>query len=199
MKITVLQENLSKGLSVVSRSVSSKATLPILSNILISTDNGSLKLSATNLETGINFWIGAKIDEEGAITIPAKFLTEFIASLPNEKIEIEVKENIFYAQCGSYKANIAGMAASEFPQIPAPSEESMLVFNKDDFIQAVNQVFFAAASDEGRPTLTGVLIKAEEGQVSFVATDGYRLFPLKPFLRFRELFKKKERRLKKLN
>lgn len=175
MKISILQENLNKGLATVSRSIATKATLPILANILLSTDKGQLRLSATNLETGINLWLGAKIEKEGAIAIPARFLTEFIASLPPEKIDLEVKETTLILFSGAFKASITGMAPGEFPQIPSGSKETILVFEKEELSKALSQVAFAAASDEGRPVLTGVLVRALDKQISLVATDGYRL------------------------
>lgn len=175
MKISLLQENLNKGLATVSRSVSSKATLPILSNILLITDKGGLRLSATNLETGLNFWLGAKIEEEGAICIPAKFLTEFVASLPSQKVDLETKENSLMISCQGFKATFTGMSPNEFPQIPKANSDSAITFEKNEFLKAINQVVFSASTDEGRPALTGVLLKPQGDKVSLVATDGYRL------------------------
>lgn len=175
MKISLLQENLNKGLTTVSRSVSAKAQLPILSNILLETDKGRLKLSATNLETGLNFWLGAKIEEEGSICIPAKFLTEFVASLPSQKVDLETKENSLMISCQGFKATFTGMSPNEFPQIPKANSDSAITFEKKEFLQAISQVVFAASSDEGRPALTGVLLKPQENEVSLAATDGYRL------------------------
>lgn len=175
MKILILQENLTKGLNLVSRFVASKATLPILGNILLTTDNGRLKLSATNLETGINLWLGAKIEKEGSLTAPAKILAEFVSSLPPEKIEIETKETVLHLNSGTFKASFIGTGAGEFPQIPSFSSEPVLIFESQELIKALSQVTFAAAQDEGRPVLTGVLIKTHNKKLSLVATDGYRL------------------------
>lgn len=175
MKLSTLQENLAKGLSTVSRSVASKAQLPVLSNILLTTDKGRLKLSATNLETGINFWIGAKIEKEGTISIPAKILTEFVSSLPAEKVELEVKETTLNLICGSYQASFVGLAASEFPSVPTLKDKETISFSSGDLAKAVSQVAFAAAQDEGRPVLTGVLIITKGDSLVLVATDGYRL------------------------
>jgi len=175
MKISVLQEDLNRGLSIVSRSVSAKAALPILANILVGTEEKRLKLSATNLETGINLWIGAKVDKEGSIAIPAKILTEFISSLPAEKVELEGKETTLFVSSPQFKANILGMDPSEFPKISSFSGDPVLVFEKVELIKALSQVTIAAAQDEGRPVLTGVLVKGEEKNLLLVATDGYRL------------------------
>lgn len=175
MKVTILQENLTRGLNLVSRIVSAKATLPILGNVLISSDQGKLKLSATNLEVGLNLWIGAKIDEEGSLTIPARVFSEFVASLPSEKVEISASETSLNVDSGSFKANFVGTLATEFPQLPSSASQATLIFDRNDFVRAVSQVAYAASQDESRPVLTGVLFKAQEGKLTLVATDGYRL------------------------
>lgn len=175
MKLSVLQENLAKGLTIASRSVASRAQLPVLSNILLSTDQGRLKLSATNLETGINHWLGAKIEKEGAISIPAKVFTEFVTSLPPEKVELETKENNLLINCGRYQAEFNGLAATEFPKIPSIKGRADVNFTTSSLVKAINQVAFAAAQDEGRPVLTGVLLIIKGKNLILVATDGYRL------------------------
>ncbi len=175
MKLSVLQENLARGLATVSRSVASRAQLPVLSNILLTTDQGRLKLSATNLETGINHWLGAKVEKEGAISIPAKILAESVASLPTEKVELEARENNLLVNCGQYQAEFNGLAATEFPKIPSVKGKPDLSFASDSLTRAINQVAFAAAQDEGRPVLTGVLLLVKGKDLILAATDGYRL------------------------
>lgn len=176
MKFSILQENLSHGLTLVSRSVASKATLPILNNLLLATDKGRLKLSGTNLETGINLWLGAKIEREGSLTIPAKVLSEFISSLPAGKIEAEGQETSLLVSSSAFKASFVGTAATEFPKIPSFTEKPILIFEKEKMTEAFSQVAFAAAQDEGRPVLTGVLIRnTEKEETVLVATDGFRL------------------------
>jgi DNA polymerase-3 subunit beta len=175
MRVLTLQENLNKGLFLVSRLVSSKSQLPVLSNILITTDKGRLKLSATNLETGINYWIGAKIEKEGAISVPAKTLTEFISLLPPEKIQLEVKENNLRIVSGSYSASLVGLPASEFPVVPSLKEEKTFSFSSEDLLKGISQTIFAASQDEGRPILTGVFFQLKGEDLVLVATDGYRL------------------------
>lgn len=110
MKLSCMQDNLNRGLSVVSRAVSARSTLPILSNILLSTDNGRLKLAATNLELGITTWIGAEVAQEGSITIPARLLTDFVNTLPNEKVHIELSGGQkVRVSAGHSSADIHGM------------------------------------------------------------------------------------------
>jgi DNA polymerase-3 subunit beta len=175
MKLTLLQENLAKGLTIVNRFVAPKAQLPALNNVLLTTDKGKLKLSATNLEMGINYWLGAKVEQEGAISIPAKIFTEFISSLPLEKVVLETKENNLNLNCSSYQANFVGLPASEFPAVPTFKGKGGIFFPKDLLLKAITQVSFAAAQDEGRPNITGVLLIIKGEDLVLVATDGYRL------------------------
>jgi len=120
MKVSCLQENLAKGLSIVGRAVATRSTLPVLSNILLATDEGRLKLASTNLELGITHWIGAKVEEDGAITVPARQLTDYVNSLPPDRIDMElnVRTQTLHLKCARYDANIKGVDASEFPVIP---------------------------------------------------------------------------------
>lgn len=175
MKVFLLQENFSKALNIVSRSIAPKAALPILSNIVLATEKGRLKLSTTNLECGINLWLGAKVEKEGSIAIPAKILTEYISSLPPEKISLQVKENSLFLSSSGHKANFSGSPVADFPEIASFSGKPDLVFKKEDFAENLGQVVFSAATDEGRPVLTGVLMRANKQGLSLVATDGYRL------------------------
>lgn len=175
MKLVTLQENLNKGLAIASRSVASKAQLPVLNNVLLATDKGRLRLSATNLEIGVNYWIGAKIEEEGAISIPAKILAEFVSTLPAEKIDLEVKENSLFLTCGAFKADFIGLSPSEFPAVPTLKDKETLSFEAKELSEAVGKVVFAAATDESRPQLSGVLVVLKDNTLTLVATDGYRL------------------------
>jgi len=175
MKLSILQENLAKGLSIVSRSVATRAQLPVLSNILLATDRGRLKLSATNLEMGINYWIGAKVEKEGSLSVPAKVLTEFVSSLSPEKIEIKSQESSLEITSGSHQANFVGMVASEFPSVPSLKGKPKISFDLKALSAAISQVAFAAAQDEGNPVLTGVLLITKGKNLILVATDGYRL------------------------
>ncbi|MCQ3980708.1 MAG: DNA polymerase III subunit beta, partial [Anaerolineae bacterium] len=130
MQVSCLQENLAKGLSIVGRAVASRSTLPVLSNVLLATDNGQLKLSATNLEIGINCWVGAKITQEGAITVPARLLGEFVNSLPPERIDLKLDESTqtLNLRCARFESNIKGIDAQEFPIVPtaASGGEAMI-------------------------------------------------------------------------
>ena len=178
MKVSCLQENLAKGLSIVGRAVASRSTLPILSNVMLTTDNGRLKLSATNLELGINCWVGAKVEEEGATTVPARLLTDFVNSLPPERIDMElvVRTQTLNARCARFEANIKGIDAQEFPIIPTAGDgESAIRLAPEDLRRMIDQVAFAAATDESRPILTGVLARFEGDRLTLAAADGFRL------------------------
>jgi len=178
MKITCKQQDLSRGLSAVSHAVSNRSTLPILSNILLATDNGRLKLSATNLEIGINCWVDAQISEDGATTVPAKLLTDLVNSLPQTPIDIHVPEdtNTLHVKSAGSLANIKGMDASEFPLIPsAEGGEPPVRFEASQLKEMIEEVAFAAADDDSRPVFTGVLIQVSEEKITFAAADAFRL------------------------
>ncbi|MGC8787311.1 MAG: DNA polymerase III subunit beta [Anaerolineae bacterium] len=177
MKVSCLQENLAKGLAIASRAVATRSTLPVLSNILMATDEGRLKLSATNLEIGINCWIGAKVEEDGAITVPARLLTDFVNSLPPDRIDMQLvtRTQTLSLKCAKYEANIKGIDAQEFPLILALSEDTGITLEPPTLREMINQVSFAAAVDESRPVLTGVLAELAGTRLTMAAADGFRL------------------------
>ncbi|HHX65753.1 MAG TPA: DNA polymerase III subunit beta [Chloroflexi bacterium] len=177
MKVSCLQENLARGLSVVGRAVATRSTLPVLSNILLSTDESRLKLSATNLEIGINCWIGAKVQQEGSVTVPARLLTDFVNSLPSERLDMELitRTQTLNLKSGRFEANIKGIDAQEFPLILVPEKNNRISLNPDVLREMIDQVVFAAASEESRPVLTGVLADISADRIAFAAADGYRL------------------------
>jgi DNA polymerase-3 subunit beta len=178
MQVSCLQENLAKGLSIVGRAVASRSTLPVLSNVMLATDNGQLKLSATNLEIGINCWVGAKVIEEGAITVPARLLGEFVNSLPPERIDMKLDESTqtLNLRCARFESNIKGIDAQEFPIVPTASIGDVALRLEPSSLKAmIDQVVFAAATDESRPILTGVLVQFNEDNLTMAAADGFRL------------------------
>ena len=177
MKVSCLQENLAKGLSIIGRAVSPRSTLPVLGNVLLATDAGRLKLSATNLEIGINCWIGAKVEDEGAITVPARTFIDLVNALPPERVDMEliVRTQTLNLRAGRSEANIKGIDAQEFPIVPVPEGEGGIPVEPDVLRTAISQVTFAAATDESRPILTGVLAKFEDAQLTLAAADGFRL------------------------
>ena len=177
MRLSCLQENLSRGLSVVGRAVATRTTLPITQNVLISTDQSRLKLAATNLEIAISTWIGAQIEEEGSITIPARLLTEFANSLPAERIDITsvAQPKGLALKCARFEANMNGTDAEDFP--PIPTVESGVIGKVEAQVlrDAITHVAFAAATEDSRPVLTGVKVEIVGEDFTFAAADGFRL------------------------
>ena len=177
MNVSVMQENLARGLQTVSRAVSSRATLPVLANVLLKTENSGLKLSATNLEIGINCWVQGKVTEEGEITVPAKLLTDLVASLPNQRIDLVLspKDRTLKLTCGNNRSSIKGIEADEFPVVAAIGDAPATTVDARALREALGEVVFAAASDESRPILTGVLTRLAGNRMTLAAADNYRI------------------------
>jgi DNA polymerase-3 subunit beta len=177
MKVSVLQENLARGLSVVSRAVSPRSTLPVLANVLVTTDEGRLRLSATNLELGITCWIGAKVEEEGSTTVPARTFTDLVNTLPNDRVDMEltVRTQTLNIHAGASNTDIKCIDAEEFPPMPAPDFTGGVQINVTDLKELIRQVVFAASTDEARPILTGVQVTVDGNQITLAAADGFRL------------------------
>jgi DNA polymerase-3 subunit beta len=175
MKLQVTQENLSKALSSVARIANSRNALPILGNVLLKTVDNRLSVAATNLDIAITHYIGSKVTSEGAITVPARLMQDFVSSLPNGVIDLELDEHKLHISTNQYKSTINGVAADDFPVMPAISggiswDIPALVFKK-----GLQQTVLAASSDEARPILTGVYLHSHDGMLYIVATDSYRL------------------------
>ncbi|MGQ9905136.1 MAG: DNA polymerase III subunit beta [Anaerolineae bacterium] len=178
MKVSCLQENLAKGLNIVGRAVAARtATLPVLTHVLLATDGGRLKIAATNLELGINCWVGAKVEDEGAITVPARTFTELVALLPPDRVDLELNIRTQTLRVTSSRTdnNIKGIDAQEFPIIPTFEADGAAYIDAGTLKGIINKVVFAAATDESRPMLTGVLTKLEGSTITMAASDGFRL------------------------
>jgi len=173
MKFSILQQDLLPILSSVSRSVGVRSTLPVLGNILFSSEGKKIKVAATNLEIGVIKYISAEISEEGEITVPAKTILEIIQGIGTAKVDFESSGELLKISTEKFSANIKGISSTEFPVIPVAEEEG-IVF-KSNVLKGSSQILFAAATDEGRPILTGILTKSEAGRLDLVATDGFRL------------------------
>jgi DNA polymerase-3 subunit beta len=175
MKLQVTQENLNRALGSVARVANSRGTLPILANVLIRTDNNRLSLSATNLDIAITHYIGAKVADGGSITVPARLMQDFVNSLPNGVIELDLQETKLHVTTDQYKSVVNGIVADDFPVMPAIGSGKKWKLPADSFKKALQQVVFAASNDETRPVLTGVLLQTFEGELRMAATDSYRL------------------------
>jgi len=178
MKLECLQENLAEGLTVVGRVVPTKSTLPVLSNVLLSTRDGELQLTANNLELSVAHRVPAAIAREGEITLPSRLLSDYVALLDHgQKVELDLnsKTHKVHLACGRYEANVAGIDAEDFPPIPAVSGGTSFSIPAGLLKEAINEVVFAAAPDDTRPVLAGVLLKMGGGSLTLAAADGFRL------------------------
>ena len=177
MRLSCLQENLARGLSVVGRAVASRSTLPITQNVLLSTEQSMLKISATDLNMAMTTWIGAQVEEEGAITVPARLLSDFVNSLPPERIDMEATSQPIglNIKCVSFESNMSGSPADDFPPIPAVEGGLAAKIEPDVLREAIGRVSFAAATEDSRPVLTGVKTEITGDEFKFAAADGFRL------------------------
>jgi len=177
MKLSCLQQNLNKRLGIVSRAVATRSTLPITQNILLTAEPSRLKLAATNLEMATTCWIGAKVEQEGSITVPARLLIDFINSLPSDLVEITLpaKSHTVELKSGRFEAHINGIDAEDFPPIPEVSGDLTTTIEANALREGIAQVSFAAAAEESRPMLTGIHCEFEGDQLTLAAADGFRL------------------------
>ena len=171
-----MQENLARGLQVVSRAVSGRSTLPVLANVLLRTEDAGLKLTATNLEIGITAWVPGKIDGEGTLTVPARLITDVVNGLPSgERVDMEAEGSSLRIKAGRFQTHLRGIDAEEFPVIPSPGERPTTRVSQGALRKALSEVAFAAATDEARPILTGVLTRLSGDRVTLAAADNYRI------------------------
>jgi DNA polymerase-3 subunit beta len=175
MKVTVTQENLNRALTAVSRVASTKTSLPILSNILLKTENNRLLVAATNLEIASSYFIGAKVVGEGVLTIPARLVSEFVSNLPKGNVDLKVEGTKLHISSGSYQSTINGVVADDFPALPTIESDTSVTIPSNLLKNAISQTVITASHDDTRPVLTGVLCHTLEKQLYFAATDGYRL------------------------
>ena len=177
MRVSCLQQNLSRGLSIVGRAVASRSNLPVLQNVKISTEDNMLVLSATNLDIAITTRIGAQVEEEGEVTIPARLLTDFVNSLPDDRIDIKTETDPLMVglTCQRFEANINGTDSEEFPPIPTVDEGATIKMDPQVLRETIAHVAFAAATEDSRPVLTGIKVEVKADDFTFAAADGFRL------------------------
>ncbi len=176
MKFTCLRENLAKGLSTVSKAVPVKHSLPILTNVLIEAEDGRLKLAGTNWDTTITAYVGASVEESGAITVPAKILSEFISHLSAETVGVVLSGESVKLTAGNSKSKFNGTAATDFPDLPEVAEGLPFIeLNPKEFANAVSEVGFSVALDDTRPVFSGVYLNYADGYLTVVGSDGFRL------------------------
>jgi DNA polymerase III subunit beta len=175
MKLQVTQENLNKALGTVARVANARGTLPVLANVLIRTVNNRLSIAATNLDIAITHYIGAKVAEEGSITVPARLMQDFVSSLPSGVIDLNLDEYKLHIATDQYQSVINGVSAEEFPVMPGIDKGKTWTVSGPVLKKSLQQVVMAASTDEARPVLTGVLLHTSEGRLLMAATDSYRL------------------------
>jgi len=175
MKLQVTQENLNKALGTVARVANSRGTLPVLANVLIKTVNNRLSIAATNLDIAITHYIGAKVSDEGSITVPARLMQDFVSSLPSGVIDLKLDEYKLNIVTDQYQSVVNGVSSEEFPVMPAIEGGKTWKLPAPVLKKALQQVVIAASTDEARPVLTGVYLHTSEGALHMAATDSYRL------------------------
>lgn len=176
MKVQILQENLERAINIATRFASTKAQLPILANILISTRKSKILISSTNLEISASVQVGAKVEEEGEISIPAKIISELSSNLPKETIDLQSDKEQLKISTSGFNSTVLGMNSTDFPKIPSILNSSnMIVVSRDLLANSLGKVIFSTSTDETRPILTGVLFIIKDKQLFLVATDGFRL------------------------
>lgn len=175
MHLQVTQENLNKALGIVARVANSRGTLPVLANVLIKTVGGRLSIAATNLDIAITHYIGAKVSDEGAITVPARLMQDFVGSLPAGVIDLKLNDLKLNIATDQYQSVINGVSAEEFPVMPAIDKGKTWSIPASELKKSLQQVVIAASNDEARPVLTGVYLHTSDGKLYMAATDSYRL------------------------
>lgn len=183
MKIIILKENLNNGLNIIGRIAGKNLTLPILNNILIETEKSFINLSSTDLELGIKYWLLAKIEKEGKITVPSKTLTGFVNLLPNKKLTLEVKNQTLFIDCDDQNTQIKGLDAQDYPIIPTISDTNFISLNATSFCEGLSQVVDFAAINQARPELSGIYLNFQKDRVQLTTTDSVRLAEKTIFLK----------------
>lgn len=178
MRVSVRQENLAKGLSIVGRAVENRPTLPVLANVLLSTEEARLKLAAMDMSLGMSVtcWIGAKVDEPGEITLPKNTLADLVSNLSPERVDLTLDRatQTVNVRCGATVSNIKGIDADEFPLLPEDGTGQIFVQGRE-FKEMIGQTVFATAKSDDRPVLTGVYTEFNGNTITMAAADGYRL------------------------
>ena len=175
MKTTILKDKIKEGINIVEKISQKTLTLPILQNVLLKAEKNFLKLSTTNLESGVNWWSLSKVEKEGQVCISTRFLSNLLNLLPNKPINLEEKNSILNLECESYETKIKGVNSEDFPIIPAVKEGEIVTINSLDFCQSLNQIINIPSSSIARPEISGIFFSFQKDLVKMVATDSFRL------------------------
>lgn len=183
MKITILKEKLKEGVNIVERISQKSLTLPILQNTLLKTEKNFLRLSSTNLESAITWWNLVKVEKEGQICIPTRFLSNLLGFLPNKPISLGIENFTLNLECDNYETKIKGLSPEDFPIIPEVKEGQVITIDNLTFCQALNQVLNIPSSSATRPEISGIYFSFQSDLIKMVATDSFRLAEKKLFLK----------------
>lgn len=175
MKLSIVQENLHKALSVVSRVVGSRSSLPVLANVMLKTESSRLIVSATNLEIAMSYSVGCKVEKDGSVSVPARLFAELVGGLPSDKLQLITNSDNLKVKTTNFESSLNGIAASEFPDTPKIKAEAEVAIPANVLASHLSQVVVAASPEESRPVLAGVVFIAEGGNLTLAATDSYRL------------------------
>jgi len=175
VKVEVLKENLKNSLAIVEKIVGKNLSLPVLDNVLINTEDNFLNLNSTNLETAIRIWVLAKIVKKGKVIVPAKFLSSFVSSLPNDKILLEEKNQSLYIECKNHKNTVQGFNPEDFPIIPEFKDAEFLEIDNKKLCQGLSQVVDIASPSQSRPEISGIYFSFSKNALKIAATDSFRL------------------------
>lgn len=175
MEIQCTQENFSRGLQYVGRIATSRSSLPILANVHLTTEDGGIRMSTTDLEIGVSTWIGAKVESEGTITVPARLLLDFISNNNDPTLSIKIDSGEIVIKSERYNAQINGMDAADFPLIPPPGDKKLFSLNSGIFKKALKDIAFSAAVNDSRQVLNGILLRVKSKELLVAGTDSYRL------------------------
>lgn len=176
MKFKCQQQELSAAINMVTKAVSSKTTLPILSGIYFEAKGDQLRLIGNDLNLSIETFMDSIIEKEGSTVIPARLFSELIRKLPNAEIEFEVNEtNVVSIHCMESSFKLVGLPGNEYPELPEIDDKNSFLMDKELFSNMIRQTHFAISQDESRPILTGALLEIENGKFNMVAIDGFRM------------------------
>ncbi|MCP6719290.1 MAG: DNA polymerase III subunit beta [Patescibacteria group bacterium] len=183
MNINILKEKLKEGVNIVAKISQKSLTLPVLQNTLLKTEKNFLKLSTTNLESAISWWSLAKIEKEGQVCIPTRFLSNLLGFLPNKPLTLNLDGLSLDLECDNYKTKIKALSSEDFPIIPQLKEGEVITIDNNIFCQALNQVLNIPSSSVTRPEISGIFFSFQKDLIKMVATDSFRLAEKKIFLK----------------
>lgn len=179
MKLTILKEKLKEGLKLCEKITQKTFALPILQTSLFSTEKNFLKLSSTNLETGINWWGLAKIEEEGKICLPTKILAQYVDNLPAKPVNLSLVKSLLEIQCENFKGEFVGINPEEFPIIPQPQNLEPIYLSSKNLCQNLSLLYKIPSPSPSRPEISGILVEIQDNLIKMVATDSFRLLEKK--------------------